>query len=306
MNAGYRDFGVFLREHFNGKVQKISINAGFTCPNRDGTKGRGGCTYCNNHTFNPEYCNPVKSVTEQLEEGRQFFARKYPNMRYLAYFQAYTNTYGDIDRLCKLYEEALATPGVVGLVIGTRPDCMPDELLGYLSSLKLNGTFVLVEYGVETSRNDTLRLINRCHTWEESVDAITRTAAAGILTGAHVIAGLPGENSSDVAETARKLSQLPLDTVKLHQLQLIRGTRLAHQVENGELQVPQWTVEEYIDVCIGFITHLAPTVAIERFTSQSPDSLLISPRWGLKNYQFTALLHRAIANQGVKQGAALL
>ena len=306
MNAGYRDFGVFLREHFNGKVQKISINAGFTCPNRDGTKGRGGCTYCNNHTFNPEYCNPVKSVTEQLEECRQFFARKYPDMRYLAYFQAYTNTYGDIDRLCKLYEEALATPGVVGLVIGTRPDCMPDELLGYLSSLKLNGTFVLVEYGVETSRNDTLRLINRCHTWEESVDAITRTAAAGILTGAHVIAGLPGENSSDVAETARKLSQLPLDTVKLHQLQLIRGTRLAHQVENGELQVPQWTVEEYIDVCIGFITHLAPTVAIERFTSQSPDSLLISPRWGLKNYQFTALLHRAIANQGVKQGAALL
>lgn len=305
MSGGYRDFGDFLREHFTGKVQKISINAGFTCPNRDGTKGRGGCTYCNNVTFNPDYCNPVKSVAEQLEEGRRFFARKYPEMRYLAYFQAYTNTYGDIDHVCRLYDEALATPGVVGLVIGTRPDCMPDGLLGYLSSLRRKGTFVLVEYGVETWRNDTLRLINRCHTWEESADAITRTAAAGVLTGAHVIAGLPGEDGGDVAETARHLSQLPLDTVKLHQLQLIRGTRLAEQVERGELQVPRWTVDEYIDVCLGFISHLSPTIAIERFTSQSPDNLLISPRWGLKNYQFTALLHRAIVSRGVAQGDAL-
>ncbi len=305
MSGGYRDFGDFLREHFTGKVQKISINAGFTCPNRDGTKGRGGCTYCNNVTFNPDYCNPVKSVAEQLEEGRRFFARKYPEMRYLAYFQAYTNTYGDIDHVCRLYDEALATPGVVGLVIGTRPDCMPDGLLGYLSSLRRKGTFVLVEYGVETWRNDTLRLINRCHTWEESADAITRTAAAGVLTGVHVIAGLPGEDGGDVAETARHLSQLPLDTVKLHQLQLIRGTRLAEQVERGELQVPRWTVDEYIDVCLGFISHLSPTIAIERFTSQSPDNMLISPRWGLKNYQFTALLHRAIVSRGVAQGDAL-
>ena len=305
MSGGYRDFGDFLREHFTGKVQKISINAGFTCPNRDGTKGRGGCTYCNNVTFNPDYCNPVKRVAEQLEEGRRFFARKYPEMRYLAYFQAYTNTYGDIDHVCRLYDEALATPGVVGLVIGTRPDCMPDGLLGYLSSLRRKGTFVLVEYGVETWRNDTLHIINRCHTWKESADAITRTAAAGVLTGAHVIAGLPGEDGGDVAETARHLSQLPLDTVKLHQLQLIRGTRLAEQVERGELQVPRWTVDEYIDVCLGFISHLSPTIAIERFTSQSPDNLLISPRWGLKNYQFTALLHRAIVSRGVAQGDAL-
>lgn len=305
MNVGYRDFGTFLREHFTGKVQKISINAGFTCPNRDGTLGTGGCTYCNNQTFNPEYCNPGKSVTEQLAEGRQFFARKYPEMQYLAYFQAYTNTYGEMARLRRLYEEALAAPGVVGLIIGTRPDCVPDELLEYLASLKKRGVFVLVEYGVETSRNDTLKIINRGHTWEQSADAINRTAAHGIMTGAHIIAGLPGEGAADVVRTARLLSQLPLDTVKLHQLQIIRGTRLARQVADGELAVKQWSVDEYICVCIDFIRNLAPTIAIERFTSQSPDNLLISPRWGLKNYQFANLLQRAICKDKVCQGSAL-
>lgn len=305
MNVGYRDFGTFLREHFTGKVQKISINAGFTCPNRDGTLGTGGCTYCNNQTFNPEYCNPGKSVTEQLAEGRQFFARKYPEMQYLAYFQAYTNTYGEISRLRELYEEALAAPGVVGVIIGTRPDCMPGELLEYLASLKKRGVFVLVEYGVETSRNDTLKIINRGHTWEQSVDAINRTAAHGIMTGAHIIAGLPGEGAADVVRTARLLSQLPLDTVKLHQLQIIHGTHLARQVADGELTVKQWSVDEYICVCIDFIRNLAPTIAIERFTSQSPDNLLISPRWGLKNYQFANLLQRAICKDKVCQGSAL-
>lgn len=305
MNVGYRDFGTFLKEHFACKVQKISINAGFSCPNRDGTKGVGGCTYCNNQTFNPAYCSPAKSVAEQLDEGKRFFARKYPDMRYLAYFQAYTNTYGAFDNIRGLYEEALGVPGVVGLIIGTRPDCMPGELLDYLSSLRQKGTFVLVEYGVETSRNDTLCLINRGHTWEDSVDAITRTASAGIMTGAHIIAGLPGEDAPDLVATARLLSQLPLATVKLHQLQLIKGTRLAMQVAKGDLAVKHWTVEQYIDVCLDFIRNISPTIAIERFTSQSPDELLISPRWGLKNYQFTALLNNAIARNSVVQGSAL-
>ena len=305
MNVGYRDFGTFLKEHFACKVQKISINAGFSCPNRDGTKGVGGCTYCNNQTFNPAYCSPAKSVAEQLDEGKRFFARKYPDMRYLAYFQAYTNTYGAFDNIRGLYEEALGVPGVVGLIIGTRPDCMPGELLDYLSSLRQKGTFVLVEYGVETSRNDTLCLINRGHTWEDSVDAITRTASAGIMTGAHIIAGLPGEDAPDLVATARLLSQLPLATVKLHQLQLIKGTRLAMQVSKGDLAVKHWTVEQYIGVCLDFIRNISPTIAIERFTSQSPDELLISPRWGLKNYQFTALLNNAISRNSVVQGSAL-
>ena len=174
IEKGYYDFAEFLSKHFPYKVQKISINAGFTCPNRDGSKGKGGCTYCNNQTFNPDYCKPIMSVAEQLEQGKQFFARKYPQMKYLAYFQAYTNTYGELERLKSLYEEALAVEDVVGLVIGTRPDCMPEDLLEYLEELSKK-VFVLVEYGAETSKNDTLEVINRGHSWEDIVDTVIRT-----------------------------------------------------------------------------------------------------------------------------------
>lgn len=186
MAKPYRDFSDFLATHFAGKIQKISINAGFSCPNRDGTLGTGGCTYCNNQTFNPSYCAPSLTVTEQLEEGKRFFARKYPLMRYLAYFQAYTSTHGDIERLKSLYEEALAVDGVVGLIIGTRPDCMPDELLDYLESLAAR-CFVLVEYGAESSHDSTLELINRCHTWGQTVEAVNHTAARGIHVGHTVL-----------------------------------------------------------------------------------------------------------------------
>lgn len=293
MAKPYRDFSDFLAEHFSGKIQKISINAGFTCPNRDGTVGTGGCTYCNNQTFNPSYCVPTLTVTEQLEEGKCFFARKYPAMRYLAYFQAYTNTYGDVERLHALYEEALAVDGVVGLIIGTRPDCMPDALLDYLESLSKR-CFVLVEYGAETSHNSTLALINRCHTWEQTVDAVTRTVARGIHVGLHFIMGLPGETVDMMLQSVDALSQLPVDTVKFHQLQIIRGTRLALEIEKGLYDVPRMTVEEYIDLCAKIVRRINPDIAIERFTSQSPEDLLIYPKWGLKNYQFVNLLHRRL------------
>lgn len=290
MAKPYRDFSDFLAEHFSGKIQKISINAGFTCPNRDGTVGTGGCTYCNNQTFNPSYCAPTLTVTEQLEEGKRFFARKYPEMRYLAYFQAYTNTYGDVKRLRALYEEALAVDGVVGLIIGTRPDCMPDVLLDYLESLSRR-CFVLVEYGAETSHNSTLALINRCHTWEQTVDAVTRTVARGIHVGLHFIMGLPGETVDMMLQSVDALSRLPVDTVKFHQLQIIRGTRLARDIEKGLYDVPRMTVEEYIDLCAKIVRRINPAIAIERFTSQSPEELLIYPKWGLKNYQFVNLLN---------------
>ncbi len=293
MAKPYRDFSDFLAEHFSGKIQKISINAGFTCPNRDGTVGTGGCTYCNNQTFNPSYCVPTLTVTEQLEEGKCFFARKYPAMRYLAYFQAYTNTYGDVERLHALYEEALAVDGVVGLIIGTRPDCMPDALLNYLESLSKR-CFVLVEYGAETSHNSTLALINRCHTWEQTVDAVTRTVARGIHVGLHFIMGLPGETVDMMLQSVDALSRLPVDTVKFHQLQIIRGTRLALEIEKGLYDVPRMTVEEYIDLCAKIVRRINPDIAIERFTSQSPEDLLIYPKWGLKNYQFVNLLHRRL------------
>jgi len=290
MAKPYRDFSDFLAEHFSGKIQKISINAGFTCPNRDGTVGTGGCTYCNNQTFNPSYCAPTLTVTQQLEEGKRFFARKYPEMRYLAYFQAYTNTYGDVERLRALYEEALAVDGVVGLIIGTRPDCMPDVLLDYLESLSRR-CFVLVEYGAETSHNSTLALINRCHTWEQTVDAVTRTVARGIHVGLHFIMGLPGETVDMMLQSVDALSRLPVDTVKFHQLQIIRGTRLARDIEKGLYDVPRMTVEEYIDLCAKIVRRINPAIAIERFTSQSPEELLIYPKWGLKNYQFVNLLN---------------
>ena len=297
----YRDFADFLNEHFDGKVQKISLHAGFTCPNRDGSIGVGGCTYCNNQTFSPDYCHTGKSITRQLDEGVAFFARKYPTMRYLAYFQAYTNTYGELEALKRKYEEALAHPGVVGLIIGTRPDCMPADLLDYLADLSRR-TFVLVEYGVESTSDETLRRINRGHDFATSVDAIRRTSAAGVLVGAHMILGLPGESRELMLEHARSLSQLPLDTLKLHQLQLIRHTRMAREYEMSPQDFHLYGVDEYIDLAIDFAERLSPSIAIERFVSQSPAELLIAPRWGLKNHEFTARLLRRMRERDAWQG----
>lgn len=297
----YNEFGQWLRGQFPHKVQKISINAGFTCPNRDGTRGWGGCTYCNNQTFNPDYCRTEKSVTRQLEEGRQFFARKYPDMKYLAYFQAYTNTYGDTHRLIALYEEALAAPDVVGLVIGTRPDCMPNELLDYLQELNRR-TFLLIEYGIESANDDTLRRINRGHTFADTIEAVERTAARGIRVGGHIILGLPGEGREELMRQATLLSSLPLTTLKLHQLQLIRGTRMAHEYEECPNDFHLYDVDEYIDLVIDYVEHLRPTLVLERFVSQSPKELLIAPDWGVKNHEFTARLRRRMEERESWQG----
>jgi len=297
----YKDFGDFLKGVFPYKVQKISVNAGFTCPNRDGTKGWGGCTYCNNQTFSPEYCRTEKSVGQQLEEGIRFFSRKYPEMKYLAYFQAYTNTYGELEALKKKYEEALAFPGVVGLIIGTRPDCMPEDLLEYLAR-RSRDVFVMVEYGVESTLDVTLERINRGHTWEEARNAILRTASNDIYTGAHIILGLPGENREDILHHADLLSELPLTTLKLHQLQLIRQTRMGKEFEEYPEQFNLYSAEEYIELVIDFLERLNPTIVVERFVSQSPKELLIAPDWGLKNHEFTAKVNRRIQERDTWQG----
>ena len=282
----YNDLSTFLSLHFPFKVQKISINAGFTCPNRDGSVGYGGCTYCNNQTFNPAYCHTDKSVGQQLEEGKRFFSGKYPEMKYLAYFQAYTNTYGELEELKRKYEEALAVADVVGLVIGTRPDCMPDDLLDYLEELNKR-TFVWIEYGIESTDDETLRRINRGHTFAEAEDAIVRTARRGMPVGGHVILGLPGEEREALIKQAEQLSHLPLTTLKLHQLQLIRGTRMASEYEKTPELFHLYSADEYIDLVIDYIEHLRPDLVLERFVSQSPKELLIAPDWGLKNYEFT-------------------
>lgn len=299
MEQLYRDFGSWIREQFPFRVQKISIDAGFTCPNRDGSIGTGGCTYCNNHTFNPSYCDPHQRITTQLEEGKRFFARKYPNMKYLAYFQAYTNTYGSMASLQSMYEEALRVEDVVGIVIGTRPDCMSEELLDYLEELNRR-TFLLVEYGVETANDDTLRRIRRGHTFAESQHAIERTHQRGICTGAHIIVGLPDESASETIAQAPLISALPIDILKIHQLQIIQHTQLAREYREKPFHV--YTVDEYMDVMIRYLEQLRPNLVIERFVSQSPPQLLIAPQWGLKNYEFTEKLCKRMRELHTFQG----
>lgn len=304
MNPGYRDYSSFLSELFPGKMQKLTVNAGFSCPNRDGTKGTGGCTYCNNQSFSPALTAGGTSVTLQLQRGKEFFARKYPGMRYLAYFQSYTNTHGNPDRLMKLYNEALAVDGVDGLIIGTRPDCIDKSLLGMLSDLNKYKK-VIIEYGAESANDTTLHKVNRCHSWADTVNAVSMTQDYGLKVGLHFIMGLPGENKEMMMRTISEINRLRPDTVKFHQLQLIRGTRLSSQVEKGEIEIMRFSVDEYIELCCDVIAHLDPTIAIERFTSQSPDSLLIYPRWGLKNYQFTNLLNNRLTSLGITQGCRL-
>ena len=288
-----RIYADLLAMHFPFKVQKISVNAGFTCPNRDGSKGIGGCTYCNNQTFSPQYTGQQKSIKQQLEEGINFFSRKYPEMKYIAYFQSYTNTYGDVKDLIGKYITALNHPEVVGLIVATRPDCISDELLDELVKLNKN-YFLLIEYGIESTNNNTLAYINRGHTYEDAIDAITRTYQSGILCGAHLILGLPGESKEMILSHADRLSKLPLTTLKLHQLQLIQYTKMALQYEKEPERFRLFSADEYIDLCIEFMERLSPEIIIERFISQSPKDLLIAPDWGLKNHEFTAKLNKRI------------
>lgn len=295
----YNDYGHWIRNKLPFKVQKISIDAGFSCPNRDGKLSMGGCSFCDNRTFNPSYCQPSKSIAQQINEGKTFFRRKYPDMKYLAYFQAFSNTYAPLDILRRRYEEALSEEDVVGLVIGTRPDCVDEELLNYLEKLSRQ-CFLIVEYGIESVNNLTLKRINRGHDFECSRRAIEMTHGRGILTGGHIIFGLPGETANDNIHQANDISAMPLDILKIHQLQIIRGTRLADDYEKEHFKL--YTANEYIDVCIKFLERLRSDIIVERFVSQSPADMLIAPKWGLKNYEFTNLLVNRMKEQKTWQG----
>ena len=299
MEPYYNDFGTWLRRQFPYRVQKLSVDAGFSCPNRDGRIGTGGCIYCDNRTFNPAYCNNRKSITQQLEDGKRFFSRKYPDIKYLAYFQAFTNTYAPLAQLKILYEEALRVDDVVGLVVGTRPDCVSDELLDYLAELRRR-CFVLVEYGIESANNDTLRRINRGHTFEQARETVVRTHERGILCGGHIILGLPGEDSSESLRQAPVISALPLDILKIHQMQIIEGTRLAKIYQETPFHV--YSIEEYIELVSNYIQLLEKEIVLERFVSQSPADLLVAPRWGIKNYEFTNLLVNHLRKHHIHQG----
>ncbi|MDD4225018.1 MAG: TIGR01212 family radical SAM protein [Mariniphaga sp.] len=297
----YNDFPTWFRKYFSERVQKVSVDAGFTCPNRDGTKGRGGCSYCNNTTFKPAYCNLENSVTEQLRKGIQFFERKYSSMRFLAYFQAYTSTWAPLEDLIPIYEEALKHPKIAGLVISTRPDAVNDELLDYLAQLSKR-VYVMVEFGLESHLNHTLEQVNRGHTFEESVQALNATAHRGIFNCAHLILGLPGENRNDWLEQSRVISKLPVNNLKLHQLQIHKNTLMEKQYRNNPGRFHLFTAEEYIELVIDYLELLNPKIIVERFISQAPPELLVAPRWGLKNFEFVDRIEKRMRERNTWQG----
>lgn len=300
MNPYYKDYNEYITEIFPGmKVQKLSINAGFSCPNRDGTIGRGGCIYCDNTSFTPSYCFGRNTVKEQVEAGKRFFARKYPAMKFLAYFQSYTNTFvkrangvgvsSGVDSLERLYRDALEQEDVVGLIIGSRPDCFPEEVVEMLGRLNLEYP-VFVELGAETSHNPTLELINRGHTWEQTCDAVDRLTKVGIRCGLHLIFGLPGETEEMMLATVERACRLPVDSLKLHHLQVIASTPLHEGYQSGRITVDPFSMDDYLELCVKIIGIVPRRIAIERFLASSPPEKVVAPKWGIKNYQFTNLL----------------
>ncbi len=299
MEEIYNDFSTWIRNKFPFRVQKLSIDAGFSCPNRDGKISHGGCTFCDNRTFNPSYCDRRRSVTEQIEEGKRFFSHKYPDMKYLAYFQAFSNTYAPVERLEQLYGEALSCNDVVGLVIGTRPDCVGNDVMDLLEQLSRH-TFLILEFGIDSTNDATLQLINRGHDFECSRRAIADAHSRGIITGGHVILGLPGETPEESIRQASDISALPLDILKIHQMQIIRGTRLAEEYTKNPFHI--YDVDEYISLVAQYLEHLRASMIVERFVSQSPAELLIAPRWGLKNHEFTAKLRNYMLRNNMQQG----
>ena len=301
MTNRYLNYNQILKSEFDERVQKISINAGFTCPNRDGSKGEGGCTYCNNQTFIPEYCRPIKTVGQQVNEGISFFHHKYEAQYYLAYFQSYTNTYDSLDVLKARYEQALTNPKIKGIVIGTRPDCVNERILDYFQELAKE-TYVMIEYGVESTLDKTLEFINRGHDYACAVESITATANRGLRVGAHLILGLPRESREEILNHANRISELPLTAIKLHQLQLVKGTVMARQYNEHPEWFSLYTANEYVDLIIDFLERMNPEIAIERFISQSPQRLLIAPDWGLKNFEFTAKLEKRLNERNTWQG----
>lgn len=277
----FNSYPQYFKKQFGERVQKVSIDAGFTCPNRDGLLARGGCTYCNNDAFNPSYCEPQKSITVQLEEGIEFHLKRYRRAKkYLAYFQAFSNTYAPLENLKKIYGEALNHPGVIGLVIGTRPDCIDDEKLKYLQQLAQDH-YIVLEYGIESCYNKTLDRINRHHTFEQSVEAIEKTAGYGLKTGAHIIFGLPGESREEMLAEAKILSKLPINTIKFHQLQIIKNTGMAKEFQSNPSDFNLFTMEDYIKFIVSFIESLNPEIIIERFIGEVPPRFHAGPDWGI-------------------------
>lgn len=304
MEKRYNSFVGYFREKYGRRLQKIVVDAGFTCPNRDGSVGLGGCTYCNNDAFHPNYSTPDKPVMQQLEEGIQFHLNRYRTTEdYLAYFQSYSNTYAPLEDLKKLYAQALAHPKVKGIVIGTRPDCVDEEKLDYLAELSKE-TIVIVEYGIESCYDKTLRRINRGHDYAAAVRAVEATAARGIHQGAHFIFGLPGESREELMGMAGMINRLPINSVKFHQLQIIKGTAMEAEFARCPEDFVQFSLEEYLDFFVDFLELLRPGLYIERFAGEVPPRFVNSTPWGkVRNVELLRMLEKRLQERNTYQGA---
>ena len=302
----YNSFVGFLKEKYGCRLQKLVVDAGFGCPNRDGTLSTGGCTYCDNAAFHPNYSTPDKTVTRQLDEGIEFHRGRYRSVtKYLEYFQAYSNTYGPLDKMRRVYEEALAHEGVVGIVVGTRPDCIDESKLDYLKELSQDKV-VIVEYGIESCHDATLRRINRGHTFAQARRAVEMTAEREIMRGAHFIFGLPGEDIPAMMEMAAAINSLPLDSVKFHQLQIIKGTAMEREYRERREDFVTFTLDGYIDFFVDFLERLRPDLLIERFAGEVPPRFVNETPWGLvRNPQLLEMLEKRLVERDTWQGRLL-
>lgn len=304
MDKRYNSYAGYFKEKYGERLQKLVLDAGFSCPNRDGKISFGGCTYCDNAAFHPGYSTPGKSIYQQIEEGIEFHKVRYPRAtRYLAYFQAYSNTYGPIEKLKRLYEEALSHPEIEGIVIGTRPDCIDEEKLDYLASLKAAGNIVMMEYGIESCYDATLLRINRGHDFATARRAVEMTAERGLDVCAHFILGLPGETEQMLLDQCSLINSLPLNSVKFHQLQLVKGTRMLQESKDRPEDFLTWTLDEYLDLIVDILERLRPDLLIERVAGEVPPRFVESTRWGLiRNFQILHLLDDLLESRDTFQG----
>lgn len=298
----FNAYSNYFRKQFGKRIQKVSINAGFTCPNRDGTVGVGGCTFCNNQAFTPSYCVDNASITAQIDKGIKFHETRYKsNDGFLAYFQSYSNTHDTLETIKQRYLEALNHPKIIGLVIGTRPDCIDEDKLHFFQSLTKK-YYVVIEYGVESVHNDTLLQINRGHTFNDAAKAIKMTAKYHLPVGAHFILGLPGESKQQMIDSADVISSLPLYSVKFHQLQIIKGTKLEKQYLEQPASIELLGLNEYIDLMVHIIERLSPDIIIERISGEAPPQFIVANTWGLRSDQVLQLFEKKLKEKNTWQG----
>lgn len=306
----YNSYSAYFKHNYGTRLQKLSVDAGFSCPNRNPhDRTKGGCTFCNNQAFNPSYCSPQKSITQQLDEGIEFHQHRYRNAEgYLAYFQPYSNTFAPVDKLKDIYSEALAHPKVKGLIIGTRPDCVDDAKLDLIASLaSVPHRFVAIEYGIESCYDATLDAIRRGHDFQATRHAINLTAERGIHCGVHLVLGLPGESHDMILAEADIINSLPINSLKLHQLQVIKGTPMA----DGNAQAGNsFRLDEYISLVCDFVERLRPDILIERFAGEVPPRFQAFPErsWRrpdgrlLRNEQIPPMVNNELVRRGTCQG----